>query len=52
MPCNCKKNKTSQVKEDLEALRLKAQELEKIIQELKNKTVQPDNQTKPLIFKD
>lgn len=34
MPCNCKKNK---VKQDLDALKQKAKELEKLLEELKAK---------------
>ena len=37
MPCNCKKNKVKEVKEDLDALKQKAKELEKLLEELKAK---------------
>jgi proteasome assembly chaperone (PAC2) family protein len=37
MPCNCKKNKVKEVKQDLDALKQKAKELEKLLEELKAK---------------
>lgn len=37
MPCNCKKNKVKEVRQDLDALKQKAKELEKLLEELKAK---------------
>jgi proteasome assembly chaperone (PAC2) family protein len=42
MPCNCKKNKIKEVKQDLDALKARAQELEKLIEEIKSKNTTPD----------
>lgn len=43
MPCNCKKTRTKEAKQDLDSLKQKAQELEKLLQELKARAAPKTN---------